>query len=119
MPRRTKAQIEKDERRSAQRHASHIRKTYGLEPEEYEAIKAAQGGVCAICQKANGNSKRLAIDHDHALEKAGVPIRETLRGLLCGPCNKEILGRLGDDPAALQRAIDYLLNPPARKVLGT
>ncbi|MGH7867573.1 MAG: endonuclease domain-containing protein, partial [Candidatus Dormibacteraceae bacterium] len=37
---------------------------------------------------------------------------------LCKPCNRDVLGHLRDDPAALQRAIDYLTNPPARAVLG-
>ena len=43
-------------------------------------------------------------------------MRDTVRGLLCGPCN-QMIGRYSVD--ALTRAIDYRRNPPAPRVLGT
>ncbi|AXN53523.1 endonuclease VII [Gordonia phage Ronaldo] len=67
----------------------------------------AQGGKCAICQRAIGKRRKLAVDHDHDTGE--------VRGILCQPCNFTVLGRY--DKEALQRAIDYLENPPARKVL--
>ena len=39
------------------------------------------------------------IDHDHETGK--------VRGLLCHECNTA-LGKFGDDPAILLRAVDYL-----------
>lgn len=88
--------------------------TFELEPGEYEAILEYQGGVCAICKKAKGVARRLAVDHDHEIEKSH-GMRASIRGLLCSPCNKDLLGRYTDE--ALLAAIEYRRNPPARKVL--
>lgn len=93
----------------AARHGRWILATYGITTEEYEAILKAQGGKCAICQRATGASKKLSVDHDH---KTG-----EVRGLLCTPCNRDVLGHLRDSVVALLRAVRYLLHPPARKVL--
>jgi Recombination endonuclease VII len=96
-------------RQSAQAHAAMIQRTYGITDEQYQILLAYQStvlgnppGTCAICGIANGKTKRLAVDHDH---KTG-----RVRGVLCGPCNKDVIGRLGVD--ALLRAVDYLLSPP-------
>lgn len=69
---------------------------YGLEPEEFERIYAAQGRVCAICRKA---PRRPCVDHDHDTG--------AVRGILCTNCNSGI-AMLGEDPALLRAAIDYL-----------
>lgn len=82
---------------------------YGLGPGDYDRLHAAQGGVCAICKRAKGTTKKLAIDHDHKTEY--------VRGLLCGPCNK-ILGHLRDDPQLAMGIYEYLTNPPAFDVVG-
>lgn len=83
--------------------------TYALDLDEYEAIKAHQGGKCAICQRATGAKRALAVDHDHATGYN--------RGLLCKPCNV-MLGRARDDTEFFRRAIEYLTNPPAFAVIG-
>lgn len=97
--------------KSAQTHSRMVQATYGITGDEYQLLYEFQGGRCAICQRANGKTRRLAVDHDHELEG-----RDSVRGLLCGPCNFELLGR--HDQQSLERAIEYLNNPPARKVLG-
>lgn len=85
--------------------------TYGITAAEYWAIYEAQGRVCYICRRAKGTGrKRLSVDHDH---KTGF-----VRGLICSPCNRDVLGHLRDDTEALQRAITYLLSPPAFAVIG-
>jgi len=43
---------------------------------EWEAMLAAQGGLCAICRQP---MRRPVTDHDHASGK--------VRGILCHPCN--------------------------------
>lgn len=86
-------------------------RVYGLPPGGYAALYAAQGGRCYICRRATGASRRLPVDHDHATGE--------VYGLLCGPCNKNVIGHLRRDVEALRRAIDYLTDPPARKVLRT
>lgn len=84
-------------------HAAAVERTYGITGEDYEALLAFQGGKCALCQRATGKSKRLAVDHDH---KTG-----EVRGLLCGTCNK-ILGHARDDVAFFDRSMAYLMYPP-------
>lgn len=83
---------------------------YGITVEEYWAIYYHQDGKCYICQRATGARKKLSVDHDH---KTGF-----VRGLLCAPCNRDVLGHLRDDAAALQRAVRYLKEPPAFDIIG-
>ncbi len=83
---------------------------YGISGEDYEALYKAQGGRCYICRRATGRRKRLAVDHNHRTGE--------VRGLLCGPCNKNVVGHLRENPAAFRRAIRYVLDPPARAILN-
>lgn len=73
---------------------------YGLTLAAFEAMRAAQHEQCAICDQPF--TKPPHIDHDHATGR--------VRGLLCSWCNRA-LGLMLDDPARLQRAIDYLAQP--------
>jgi hypothetical protein len=78
---------------------------FGLTLAEYEAMHAAQGGLCAACQKPethrgrNGEVTRLAVDHDH--------VTGFIRALLCHSCNTGI-GSFYDDPTLLIAAADYI-----------
>lgn len=69
-----------------------------LTPDEREALLWMQKGVCAICGH-QPKRKPLVLDHNH---RTG-----DVRGLLCSDCNAG-LGSLGDHPAILARAFDYL-----------
>ena len=92
--------------RKAAAHASRVRKVYGLEQGDYDRLLALQGGTCAIPRcPASGKRKRLAVDHDHETGE--------VRGLLCGPHNYELLGKYAGD---LRDALDYLADPPARRL---
>lgn len=93
---------------SKRAHERRVQQIYGLSNGDYDKLYAAQGGRCAICQRATGKTKRLAVDHSHGSGE--------IRGLVCGPCN-EMIGRMRDDPDVFVRAIKYLLDPPARSVL--
>lgn len=97
-------------RRKAANHERTVQKTYGLGEGDYDRLYVAQGGVCAICRRATGASRRLSVDHDH---KTGA-----VRGLLCRTCNN-MLGHARDTDTLLYRAIEYLSHPPAFDVLGT
>jgi len=100
------------DRKAALKEASHgrwILKTYGITSEQYEALYEAQGGVCYICERATGKTRRLAVDHDH---KTGY-----VRGLLCKPCNS-ILAHLRDSIDAANRVVNYLELPPAFDSIG-
>jgi|SRR5882757_42114 len=90
-------------------HGAHILKVYGITSEQYGALYEAQGGTCYICQRATGKVRRLAVDHDH---QSGY-----VRGLCCKPCNST-LALARDDVVFFERAIDYLNNPPAWRVIG-
>lgn len=85
--------------RRARAHELMVARTYGLHAGEYEAMYTSQGGVCAICQRANGRTRRLSVDHDHSTGR--------VRGLLCRPCN-DMLGHCRDSVDMLSRAVAYL-----------
>lgn len=72
----------------------------GLTTDQYNILFKKQNGCCAICNVHQDNLKQaLCIDHDHKTN--------TVRGLLCGKCNRGI-GYLNDDINILHNAIDYL-----------
>jgi len=86
---------EKGRVQSAKRWAKYVGSKLNLTEEEYRALLAEQGGLCAICRERPAK----AIDHDHKTLK--------VRGLLCTQCNMGI-GLLGENESLLKRAIHYL-----------
>lgn len=76
----------------------HLKQKYGLSAAEVEMLKAAQGGICPICER----SEAVHVDHDHTTKR--------VRGILCESCNG-FLGAFRDDPEILQAAIEYLEKP--------
>lgn len=90
-----------------------LRATYGITAEQYWQQYERQGRRCAICQRATGASKKLAVDHNHSCCSTTPTCGTCNRGLLCATCNKT-LGHYRDDPAAFARAAEYLRNPPFR-----
>lgn len=91
--------------RKASAHEARVQKVYGLGPGEYDRLYAFQQGVCSICRRATGATRRLSVDHDHATGE--------VRGLICRPCN-DMLGHARDDSAMFVRAAAYLKWPPIR-----
>lgn len=83
---------------------------YGLTLEQYQAVLEFQNERCAICGRARAEfDRQLAIDHDS--------VTGEIRGALCTACNLG-LGTLGDSSECIQRALSYLIDPPARMVLN-
>lgn len=81
-----------------------LKRKYGLTPEDFDRMLAAQGGVCAICgnpPKPDGirAASRLHPDHDHVTNRN--------RDLLCLSCNVGV-GHFRDDPALLRAAAEYI-----------
>ncbi len=104
----------------ARNHGRRVATIYGITVEFYWKLYEFQNGMCYICERAYGKTKRLAVDHDHKCE-AGHPVENAcelcVRGLLCTMCNRKIVGHLRDDPAAFRRGAEYLENPPARRLM--
>jgi hypothetical protein len=67
--------------------------------EEFDAMLAAQGGVCKICGGPPVGKTRLSIDHDHQTNE--------VRGLLCDRCNVG-LAQFQEKTDLLIRAAEYL-----------
>lgn len=80
-----------------------LKKNFGLTPEQYDEILAAQNGRCKICgsDKSTGrwDAGFLCVDHDHDTGK--------VRGLLCSTCNSG-LGMFKDNLDLLEMAVKYL-----------
>jgi hypothetical protein len=89
------------ERYRRYKHDTHLRNSYGVEPETYRAMLHAAGGQCQICgaNSPGGGKRNFCVDHCH---RTGV-----VRGLLCNRCNRAV-GLLKDDAQVLANAITYL-----------
>lgn len=75
-----------------------LKNEFGLSIEQFDAMLAAQNGVCAICKRPDP-TRQLSVDHDH---KTG-----RVRQLLCNRCNPA-LGYVQDDVEILKSMIVYL-----------
>jgi len=80
---------------------------HGITQEVYQKLLAAQDGMCGICRCEPTEEFPLALDHDHRCCPGKRSCGKCCRGLLCPKCNQGI-GLLGDDPARLVRAAEYL-----------
>lgn len=122
--RRCHTHREEDKRAARTRRAeAHVLRTKGLTPEQYNALYEAQGRKCALPRcRATGKVKRLAVDHDRdmAVNVCGhdrdLACEGCTRGLTCGPHNWDLLGRFAGD---LQDALDYIADPPWRRLRRT
>lgn len=74
--------------------------------DEYQKLSEKQGHRCAICGQREGSvhwsgvTKQLCVDHCH--------VTGSVRGLLCGKCNRGI-GYFDDDPERVAAALRYLI----------
>lgn len=89
-----------------------LKRNYGLTPEQYDAMHAAQSGCCQICKRAlirQTDETREFIGH-LAVDVARVDHCHTtgaVRGLLCSECNIG-LGKFRDSTQFLLNAVRYL-----------
>ena len=92
---RRKAMRATPARRSAaktSKRKSHLKIYYGITPQDYDAMLAAQGGGCAICGRKQYKNQNLCVDHDHSCCPGSKSCGKCVRGLLCHRCNQKILG---------------------------
>jgi len=84
-----------------------LKKSYGIDADEYERMFDTQKGVCAVCGQpetvvhpVSKKVARLAVDHNH---QTGA-----VRGLLCMSCNM-MIGHAREDAKRLLKAAMYLM----------
>jgi hypothetical protein len=71
------------------RWSTYLKNKYNITADQYEAMLADQGGVCAACGGTCNTGQRLAVDHDHGCCEDRVrSCGECVRGLLCRTCNQ-------------------------------
>jgi DNA-binding CsgD family transcriptional regulator len=76
-----------------------------LSPQKHNKMRQTQNDLCAICTQPetatnrNGETRKLAIDHDHNTGQ--------IRELLCTRCNST-LGWFNDNPERMEAAAAYL-----------
>lgn len=90
-----------DRAAESERLDGYYQRKYGIDFQKYGDMFLRQHGKCAICLQPP-QTRPLFVDHDHATGQ--------VRGLLCDHCNRG-LGYFRDNPAALGRAISYLVEP--------
>lgn len=88
-------------RRAEVDRRSHLKRTFGITPEDYDGMLAAQGGGCGICGKPPRDDISLHVDHDHG--------SGAIRGLLCFDCNAG-LGKFRERDDLLLRAAAYVID---------
>ncbi|MFG2673810.1 endonuclease VII domain-containing protein [Streptomyces sp. NPDC048445] len=81
--------------KSVQGREGHLKRQYGMTVAQRDDMISSQSGACTICLAAPA----VHVDHCHETGR--------VRGVLCFNCNSAI-GKLGDDPDTLRRAIAYL-----------
>jgi len=85
----------------------YLKNKYGLSVDDYTRLRERQAFMCAICSISESDlvmnparrDRRLQVDHCH---RTG-----TVRGLLCGDCNRG-LGQFKDNPELLEAAAAFL-----------
>ena len=88
-----------------------LMRSYGITATQFDAMLAAQGGVCLVCglsaDAVSSRITRLVVDHDHKCCPGTHSCGKCVRGLLCNWCNR-LLGMALDDPERLRAAARYL-----------
>lgn len=97
------------------RKENHLKRKYGITPEDKERMLKKQNFRCAICGEEiflfgdlKNINKVAHVDHNHETRE--------VRGLLCSDCNRGI-GLLKDSPLILANALKYLENTEKVKEL--
>jgi hypothetical protein len=91
--------------------AKHLRKHYGLSPDQVITMRDRQENRCAICRvdmaPPGSGATAMVVDHCHATNR--------VRALLCNHCNR-VLGFARDDANVLRSAAAYLDEHTEREV---
>lgn len=79
----------------------HLKKNYGITPDEWNDMLIQQDGRCAICSRdfSEINKKHIHVDHNH--------MTGAIRQMLCHKCNQGI-GSFNEDVSLLRAAVQYI-----------
>ena len=91
------------EKASGNTRNGHLRRNYGIAPEQYDQTLIKWGGRCMICRQKPKDNRDLSVDHDHKTDLN--------RGLLCLKCNSA-MERLDSIYGWALLAESYLEAPP-------
>lgn len=80
---------------------------YGLTIQQYNQLIVDCGARCFICNK---QPKIWNVDHNHYTNEA--------YGLVCTACNTKLLAWTFHDPQIAARLLEFLTNPPIRRMFG-
>lgn len=79
---------------------SYLKRVYNLTQKDFHELSSLQNHCCKICGiHKDSLVKGLCVDHCHSSGE--------IRGLLCGTCNRWIVGAV-KTPELLRKAADYL-----------
>jgi hypothetical protein len=73
---------------------------YGLTPDAFDAMLAAQGGRCYVCRTDAPTAKGWSVDHCHE--------SNVVRFIACNPCNAA-LGLINEDPRIAMRLLEVAI----------
>ena len=88
---------------------------FGLSPEKWDEMLAAQKGACYLCDEPLDLERqgKVHVDHDHACCRGDKTCGRCIRGLACDLCNRGI-GAFADDPDRIERVAARLREATAR-----
>jgi len=91
------------------RRRRHLKRLYGLSPEQYDEMLAKQDGKCALCLRPQ-DKKHFSVDHDHRCCQGKKSCGKCVRGILCQPCNRRVASLEGFiyRPEVWERTMIYL-----------
>ena len=87
------------EKAKKQIRSSKLKIKYGINLDQFEAMKSLQNNKCSICEVEFTDPKYTCVDHNHTTGK--------VRAILCGHCNT-MLGLAKESTDILKSAILYL-----------
>ncbi len=80
-------------------YLSTLKCTYKISEQFLRNLMDNQRGLCAVCKRSMDHMGTPCIDHCHSIG--------SVRGLLCGHCNR-MLGHSKDNPTTLREGANYL-----------
>ena len=82
------------------KRSARLKRVYGIDAQEFDALYIVQHGLCGICNKFLGHdTSKMQLDHNHKTGK--------IRLILCPQCNSG-LAFFKDNIESLRSAIKYL-----------